>query len=78
MPGINIHAVKDILFDVIVACSFLHSFLPPWDIEPLKPFPRLQSYYRLMIYIIGYIAINARSTVYKSISIENPNGVNSK
>lgn len=63
--------------EVSFACSILHSTLPPWDIEQLKPFPRLQSAYRLFIYVIGYVAINARSTVYKSISIQNPNGHNS-
>jgi hypothetical protein len=72
----HIHAVKDILFDVIVGCSIAHTLLPPWDGEAMKPFPRLQRSYRLFIYVIGYIAINARSTVYKSISMNNPDGLN--
>lgn len=58
--------------------SILHSALPPWDADAFKPFPRLQSCYRLFIYFLGYVAINLRSTVYPSISIHNPNGVNAK
>ncbi len=73
---INFHQWKDIAFDFVVGCSIAHTFLPPWDADALKPFPGLQKYYRLLIYVLGYIAINARSTVYKSISIENPDGVN--
>lgn len=73
----NIHAVKDIACDVVIGCSVAHTFLPPWDAPPLQPFPRLQKYYRLLIYIVGYIGINARSTVYPSISVGNPNGHNS-
>jgi hypothetical protein len=58
------------------AASVLHSALPPWDADAFKPFPGLQSYYRLFIYFLGYIAINLRSTVYPSISIHNPDGLN--
>lgn len=72
----NVYHVKEIVFNIIVFSSVLHTFLPPWDAEPLKPFPRLQAYYRLIIYVVGYTALNARSTVYKSISIQNPEGLN--
>lgn len=51
---------------VVTICSFLHTTLPPWDF--LKDFPRAQAVYKVLVYIIGYIALNARSTVYKSIS----------
>lgn len=78
MIAVNLHELKDIAFDVVVACSVLHTFLPPWDAEALKPFPTLQKYYRLLIYVVGYVGINARSTVYPIISINNPNGVNNK
>jgi hypothetical protein len=74
----NFHAARDLVFEVVAAASVLHTFLPPWDADALKPFPKLQSYYRLFIYVLGYVAINARSTVYKSISINNPDGVNGK
>lgn len=75
--SLNWHAIKDVAFDVIVGCSALHTFLPPWDAPPFQPFPRFQKYYRVLIYIVGYIGINARSTVYPSISVNNPNGLNS-
>lgn len=70
----NAHAVKDIVFDVVVVCSVLHSTLPPWDF--LNDFPRAQKIYKVSIYLIGYIAINARSTIYKTISTQTPGGVN--
>ena len=74
----NAHATKDIVFDVMVGSSFLHSVLPPWDADAFQPFPGFQKYYRLLIYVMGFVALNARSTVYRSISIETPGGVNSK
>jgi hypothetical protein len=73
---LNPHEIKDIAFDVVVSCSVLHTFLPPWDADALKPFPRMQAYYRLFIYLTGYVALNARSTVYKSISVQNPESPN--
>jgi hypothetical protein len=76
MIAINAHEWKDIGFDIIVGCSIAHSVLPPWDNDALKPFPRLQGGYRLFIYVVGYIGLNARSTIYKSISVNNPDGVN--
>ena len=51
---------------VVTACSLLHTLLPPW--EAFSDFPRVQKYYKLAVYIIGYIALNGRSTVYKSLS----------
>ena len=55
-------------------CSILHTFLPPWDF--LNDFPRAQKYYKVVVYVIGYIAVNARSTVYNKISVNNPAGPN--
>lgn len=72
----NAHAVKDVMMDVMVSSSVLHTFLPPWDADAFQPFPTFQKYYKLLIYVIGYIGFNARSTVYKSISVSNANGVN--
>lgn len=68
----NAHAILDWGTRIIVSCSILHTFLPPWDF--LADFPRAQKYYKLLIYVVGYIAINGRSTVYKSIAV--PNGQN--
>lgn len=72
----NLHEAKDILFSVIVGCSVLHTFLPPWDAEAFQPFPAFVKYYKVFIYVLGYVAINARSAVYKSISTETTGGVN--
>ena len=70
------HEMIDIGMRVVIVCSIVHTFAPPWDAEALQPFPTLKNYYRLFIYIVGYVALNARSTVYKSISVGNPEGVN--
>lgn len=66
---VDIHAIKDYAFDVIICCSVAHNFLPPFEF--LNDFPTAQKYYKLLIYVIGYIALNARSTVYKSISTKD-------
>lgn len=76
IAGMSVHELFDIVSRTVMVASVLHTVLPPWDAEPLKPFPRLQAYYRLFIYVTGYVAINARSSVYRSISIQNPEGVN--
>jgi hypothetical protein len=73
---VNVHAVKDIVFDIVVGSSVLHTVLPPWDAEPLQAFPTFVKYYKLFVYLVGYIGINARSTLYKSISVEKVGGVN--
>ena len=64
------HQLLDIATETVVVCSILHNFLPPWDF--LADFPRAQKYYKLVIYIIGYVALNARSTVYRSIAVGQP------
>src|SRR5438034_3681389 len=51
---------------VSFACSLLHTFLPPWEF--LDDFPTVQKVYKAIIYVIGYVAGNGRSTLYKSIS----------
>jgi hypothetical protein len=76
---------------LMVTCSFLHTFLPPWDWEPevisvgFSEFPGVQRvfritfhnrYYKAFIYLIGYVALNIRSTIWHYISIENKNGPN--
>ena len=65
------HSTQELVFHIIVACSIAHSLLPPWDF--LDQFPTAQKYYKLFIYVVGYVALNGRSTVYKSISVA-PNG----
>lgn len=71
--------------------STLHTFLPPWDWkskfvdESLVEFPTAQKlfytvfhnrYYRLLIYVCGYLAIAQRSNVWRFISVKNPTGPN--
>lgn len=78
---------------VVTTCSFLHSVLPPYDWEPdfvnegLVDFPSAQNafhavfrnrWYKLLIYVTGYVALNARSLIWRSISINNPNSQNVK
>jgi hypothetical protein len=52
--------------EVIAAASLLHTILPPW--EALNDFPMAQKYYKLAIYLVGYVALNGRSTVYPALS----------
>jgi hypothetical protein len=66
------HSIQDLIFHIIVACSVAHSLLPPWDF--LDQFPTAQKYYKVFIYVIGYVALNGRSTVYRSISTASTNG----
>lgn len=61
---------------VSTACSILHSTLPPWDHDMLKPFPKFAIYYRIFIYMLGGVAINLRSTVWTQISTQKDGGVN--
>lgn len=79
------HVVLDYATRAVAVCAVLHTFLPPWDwkpqfvVEGLADFPAVQNlffksihnrYYKLLIYTIGYIAINGRSTIWKGISVE--------
>jgi hypothetical protein len=54
---------------IVTICSAAHTFLPPW--EAFNEFPTLQKYYKLFIYLIGYVALNGRSTVYPSLSTQS-------
>jgi len=82
----NQHFWKDLAVEAVTAASIAHSLLPPWDWDPdfvktgLAEFPRAQRtfraafnnrWYRLFVYTVGYIALNARSTVWRSISVKN-------
>jgi hypothetical protein len=65
-PGQRHASVEYWAVHTIATCSVLHTLLPPWDF--LDPWPRAQKYYRAAIYVIGYLALHGRSTVYRSIS----------
>ena len=85
------HKIIDVGTQTVAVCAFLHTVLPPYNWEPefvtvgLAEFPKGQAafhavfnnrYYRLFIYLIGYVALHARSTVWQSISINNPKSPN--
>ena len=55
--------------EIIAGSSLLHTVLPPW--EAFADFPTLQKYYKLLVYIIGYVALNGRSTIYPSVSTKD-------
>lgn len=55
--------------EVVTVCSVLHAILPPW--EALNDFPTAQKYYKLFVYLVGYIALNWRSTLWKELSTDN-------
>jgi hypothetical protein len=63
------HWLIDYGMGAVFVCSMLHTFLPPYDF--LSDFPRAQKVYKAAIFAIGYVALNARSTVYKSISTDS-------
>jgi len=52
--------------EIVAGASVLHTVLPPW--EAFNDFPTAQKYYKLLVYIVGYIALNGRSTFYPSLS----------
>lgn len=81
----------DTVTRVMATCSILHTFLPPWDWEPefvtvgLSEFPAAQwvfrkslhnRWYKLLIYSVGFVSVNMRSTIWKFISVKNPDGPN--
>lgn len=61
------HQLTDGVAYTVMVCSLLHTLLPPWDM--LSDFPSAQRYYKLVVYIVGYVGLTGRSTVYKSISM---------
>jgi hypothetical protein len=64
----QIDAVK-LATEIIAGASLAHTILPPW--EAFNDFPTAQKYYKLFVYIVGYIALNGRSRIYPSLSTES-------
>lgn len=64
------HKLFDIATGIVTVASVVHTLLPPWD--AFNDFPRTQKVYKLIVYIVGYLAVNARSTVYPTISTTKP------
>jgi len=52
--------------EIVAGASVLHTVLPPW--EAFNDFPTGQKYYKLLVFVIGYVALNGRSTLYSGIS----------
>lgn len=61
----QVDAVK-LATEIVAGASLVHTLLPPW--EAFNDFPTGQKYYKLFVFIVGYIALNGRSTVYPSLS----------
>lgn len=66
--GLEPHWVT-VALHVVVACSLLHNFLPPWEF--LNDFPQAQKIYKVFVYLVGYVALNGRSTIYAQLSTKN-------
>lgn len=64
--AVSLATLWSIYTTIVTVCSFLHTTLPPYEF--LNDFPRAQAAYKLFLYVIAYIALNARSTLYQSIS----------
>lgn len=62
------HTIIDVVTEVVFVTSILHTLLPPWD--AFGDFPKWQKRYKVFVYIIGYLALNGRSTVYQKISLD--------
>lgn len=68
---ITLASLWTIYTNLVTVSSHLHSMLPPWDAAPIAAFPTLQKFYRLFIYLLGYLAAEYRSTVYPSLSTKD-------
>ena len=55
--------------EVVAVASVAHTLLPPW--EAFSDYPSFQKSYKLFVFIVGYFALNARSTLYQSISTQS-------
>ena len=56
--------VFHIALRVVAASSVAHIFLPPYDV--FNDFPRFQKYYKLLVAVVGYLALNARGKVIQA------------
>jgi hypothetical protein len=51
---------------VVYICTILHNFLPPWEV--FNDYPSIKKPYKVVVYVIGYGAGSARSTVWSELS----------
>lgn len=66
---VSVAGVWAVWAQIVAACSYGHSFLPPWEF--LNDFPRTQKLYKVFVYLVGYTAGNFRSAVYKDLSTQD-------
>jgi hypothetical protein len=52
------------ILQIIVGASILHAILPPYDV--LNDFPNAQKYYKLLLAIVAYVALNVRTKVIQA------------
>ena len=57
----DIIAAVTALEHAVVACSVLHMLLPPY--ETFDDFPTFRKYYKLLVLIVGNVALNKRGSV---------------
>lgn len=50
-----------IVSNLVSVCSMLHLILPPY--ETFSDYPTFQKYYKLVVLIVGNIALNKRESV---------------
>jgi hypothetical protein len=72
--------------EIVAIASVAHTLLPPWEV--FNDYPTFQKAYKLFVFIVGYVALNGRSTIHPSIStasgtkpsevVVKSNGVNAK
>jgi hypothetical protein len=55
--------------EIVTGASILHTILPPW--EAFNDYPGIQKPYKVIVFIIGYAALNGRSTVYPGLSTKS-------
>jgi len=65
--NLTLHELFDIAGAIVIVCSVLNSFLPPF--EWFAKWPNFQAVYRIITMTIArWGAINIKSTIYPSIA----------
>lgn len=59
------HSAFHIISVVVIGSSVLYTILPPFEV--FNDFPRFQKYYKVIVYTVKYIGLNARSVINPSI-----------
>lgn len=71
------HQLYDYGSAIVIVCTGLYNFLPPWD--QFADWPRFQSFYKFLMLFIKGGSGNFRSTLHKDIqATSNAIGTESK